>query len=231
MTRPRTPYGIELPGRLAATMIKVLAAEMSDPGRLSRGKRYWAESAVVDIDIEPGVVVARVQGARPAPYRVQLNARPGAQAPSRSEVTVRCNCPDDDGSGRWACKHSVAALFALADQIAIDPAVLEQWRGGTASPVGESAHQPDGGKKPAGGEPDGGEPEDSEEPDDERRARSGSRALEPAHDRLGGLLSTPGGCPLPAIPVFSDAAHPRFPDRLTAEVLRDALEHLLLRWE
>ena len=38
MTRPRRPFGANHPGRLPATMMKVLAAEMSDPSRLRRGK-------------------------------------------------------------------------------------------------------------------------------------------------------------------------------------------------
>lgn len=38
MSKPRRPYG-NPPGRLPATMIKVLAAELSDQGRLARGKR------------------------------------------------------------------------------------------------------------------------------------------------------------------------------------------------
>jgi hypothetical protein len=39
MSRPRKPFGPNPPGRLPATMLKVLAAELSDQGRLSRGRR------------------------------------------------------------------------------------------------------------------------------------------------------------------------------------------------
>ena len=49
MSPPRRPFGADQPGRLQATMLKVLAAEMSDPGRLARGKRLRAEDAVVDL--------------------------------------------------------------------------------------------------------------------------------------------------------------------------------------
>ena len=45
-------------------MMKVLAAEMSDPGRLRRGKRLRAEDAVVDIVIGHGAVTARGAGHR-----------------------------------------------------------------------------------------------------------------------------------------------------------------------
>ena len=62
--KPRQPYGANPPGRLPATMIKVLAAELSDQGRLSRGKRYWAEDAVVDIVVGHGAVTGVIQGSR-----------------------------------------------------------------------------------------------------------------------------------------------------------------------
>ena len=39
MSRAAPPFGPDQPGRLQATMLKVLAAEISDPGRLLRGKR------------------------------------------------------------------------------------------------------------------------------------------------------------------------------------------------
>ena len=65
MSRPRKPFGSSHPGRLPATMVKVLAAEMSDPQRLRRGKQYAHDGSVTDIIIEPGLVTAEVQGSRP----------------------------------------------------------------------------------------------------------------------------------------------------------------------
>jgi hypothetical protein len=128
MSKPRKPYGPNPPGRLAATMIKVLAAEMSDSGRLGRGKRYWNDDAVMDLVIGHGVVTAEVQGSRATPYVVTIGATPGDGVPTRRSVRVQCTCPDDDGFDA-ACKHAVAALFALSDEVAIDPAVLDRWRG------------------------------------------------------------------------------------------------------
>ena len=52
MSRPRKPFGANHPGRLPATMMKVLAAEMSDPSRLRRGKQYAKDGSVLDIIIE-----------------------------------------------------------------------------------------------------------------------------------------------------------------------------------
>ncbi len=128
MSRPRKPYGPNPPGRLHATMIKVLAAEMSDPGRLGRGKRYWADDAVIDLVIGHGVLTAEVQGSRAQPYVVTIRASEGDGVPSRRQVRVYCTCPDDEGPDS-ACKHAVATLFALSDEVAIDPDVVDRWRG------------------------------------------------------------------------------------------------------
>ena len=95
MSRPRKPFGPNPPGRLPATIVKVLAAELSDQGRLARGKRYWAEHAVTDIVIGHGVVTAEIQGSRREPYIVTLVATPGSGVPGKREVTARCTCPDD----------------------------------------------------------------------------------------------------------------------------------------
>ena len=128
MSPPRRPFGADQPGRLQATMLKVLAAEMSDPGRLARGKRLRAEDAVVDLVIGHGAATAVVQGSRPDPYVVTLLTRAGRSVPTRREVTVRCTCPDDDAVGSDACKHAVAALFALADEVSLDLDALARWR-------------------------------------------------------------------------------------------------------
>src|SRR5581483_2727576 len=41
-------------------------------GRLSRGRTYAQAGRVHDLQIEPGLVTARVIGTRPTPYRVEL---------------------------------------------------------------------------------------------------------------------------------------------------------------
>jgi len=46
--------------------------ESIDPGRLSRGKGYARKGQVVDIEIEPGLVSASVQGTRKKPYKIKL---------------------------------------------------------------------------------------------------------------------------------------------------------------
>lgn len=44
--------------------------------RLERGKRYVRTGAVVDLEIQKGKVVARVQGRRKAPYKVEIRISP-----------------------------------------------------------------------------------------------------------------------------------------------------------
>lgn len=44
--------------------------------RLSRGKRYIRSGAVIDLKIQKGKILARVQGRRKAPYKVEIRISP-----------------------------------------------------------------------------------------------------------------------------------------------------------
>jgi uncharacterized Zn finger protein len=55
--------------------IKVLEALM-DSGRLSRGRSYARRGQVISIDIEVGLVKAKVQGSQPRPYNVTIQLKP-----------------------------------------------------------------------------------------------------------------------------------------------------------
>ena len=48
-------------------MVKVLAAEMSDPSRHRKGKQYAIDGSILDIIIEPGIVTCEIQGSRSMP--------------------------------------------------------------------------------------------------------------------------------------------------------------------
>ena len=89
MSRPRKPFGATHPGRLPATMMKVLAAEMSDPQRLRRGKQYAHDGSVTDIIIEPGVVTCEIQGSRSTPYIAQIEVTAGDGMPLRRDITTQ----------------------------------------------------------------------------------------------------------------------------------------------
>ncbi|EEP71039.1 zinc finger protein [Micromonospora sp. ATCC 39149] len=48
--------------------------------RLTRGRSYARAGQVLDLDVAPGVVTARVQGSRPQPYRVRIALEPFPEA-------------------------------------------------------------------------------------------------------------------------------------------------------
>lgn len=81
-----------------------------DPGRLSRGRAYARRGQVVDLDLTPGRVKARVQGSRPEPYDVnvripaygpqewaRLTAALGAQALHRAKLLAGEMPPEIEG--------------------------------------------------------------------------------------------------------------------------------------
>ncbi len=129
MSRPRKPFGTTQPGRLPATMMKVLAAEMSDPARHRRGKQYASDGSVLDIIIEQGVVTCEIQGSRSMPYVASIAVTRGSGMPLRRDLTCACSCPDDDNWDGHACKHVVAALYTLSNEFLIEPELLDVWRG------------------------------------------------------------------------------------------------------
>jgi uncharacterized Zn finger protein len=55
--------------------------ESSDVGsRLKRGRGYARSGQVIELDVEAGVVIARVQGSRHTPYRVRIRCKPFSDA-------------------------------------------------------------------------------------------------------------------------------------------------------
>lgn len=44
--------------------------------RLTRGRSYARQGQVVSIDVEPGIVTAKVQGSQPRPYKVKIQLQP-----------------------------------------------------------------------------------------------------------------------------------------------------------
>jgi uncharacterized Zn finger protein len=217
---PRRPFGPDQPGRLQATMLKVLAAELSDGGRLARGKRLWADDAVIDLVIGHGAVTARVQGSRPVPYVVTLLTAAGRSVPGRREVTARCTCPDDDTGTALACKHAVAALFALAAEVSLDPDVLDRWRQTDSLPA-----EP--------GTPDDA-PRTAVRPTTPASSHRASSPADPLAGRIDELLRPPPGSPLPDLPEPAALPAPvaaALPDPLLASVLADALDRLRVRWD
>jgi uncharacterized Zn finger protein len=198
-------------------MIKVLAAELSDQGRLSRGKRYWAEDAVVDIVVGHGAVTAVIQGSRPDPYVVTIEATQGTGVPSKREVWITCTCPDD-GVETEACKHAVAALFALSDEVAIEPALVERWRTGSAR------------RRPAAGLAEVVPLRRQQSQAAPSRAAEPPPPRDPVADELAMLLGAPNAATPPEFPELTPIQHTGIRDRQLSDVLADAIEHLAIDW-
>lgn len=239
MAPPRKPYGPNPPGRMPSTMIRVLAAEMSDQSRLSRGKRYHADDAVIDIVIGHGAVTAEVRGSRFEPYVVTIEADSGSGVPSRRELWVQCTCPDDSGTGSTLCKHAVAAMFALSDEVALDPQLVDRWRSGRRRPPVDgladvtelNARRRGDVERDAGADDDN----DDKDDDDDRPDAEVIRLREPERDVgldvLAALLAAPAGGGPPTLPEVDTIDHARLRDAMVRDVLDDALDRLELRWE
>lgn len=234
MSRPRKPYGPNPPGRLFGTMIKVLAAEISDQGRLSRGKQYWAEDAVIDIVVGHGAVTAEIQGSRPQPYVVTLEASSGTGVPGKRDLWVQCTCPDDIGTGTDACKHTVAALFALSDEVTIEPELVDRWRHSRRQP---RPHQSaDVAPLPRRVDEDHTDQDDQlDDGLDDQRPDAEVIELrprpDPVPDKISVLLRAPAGASPPTFPELEPLDHRDLRDRLVHDVLDDALDELGIRWE
>jgi hypothetical protein len=213
-------------------MMKVLAAEMSDPARLRRGKQYAKDGSVLDIVIDPGTVTCEIQGSRSTPYIAMVEVRPGDGMPLRRDVQFTCTCPDDDNWDGYACKHVVATLFTLSDEFLMEPELLDLWRGG-------DIERDDGpGEAGAGEDPDD-EDDDGDATLSERRrghlrlvgASERSAPEPPRVDPLVDLLRLPENAELPEVGEI-ERIEPMLPrSRELASVLRDALGNLRIDWD
>ncbi len=249
MSRPRKPFGTSMPGRLPATMMKVLAAEMSDPTRHRRGKQYASDGSVLDIIIEPGTVSCEIQGSRSTPYVAIVQVTGGSGMPLRRDITCTCSCPDDDNWDGHACKHVVATLYTLSNEFLIEPELLDVWRGNDA---GDTSGSEDGSER---ADPvsdrrvdDNDDDDDSDsdftpssgrrrhlslvrdDDDEEDRAPVPAAPIE-IIDSLASVLQLQPGTELPEVPMLERADLRPPKDRELAAVLRDALQHVRVDWD
>lgn len=101
-----------------------------DAGAWQRGQIIHANSAVIDVDVDPtGTVISgRVRGTRPRPYQQMISLRPG-----NNGVIIHgtCSCPVHTN-----CKHVVAVLIEAEFRIAANG-----WAHGPAQgQIGVSEH-------------------------------------------------------------------------------------------
>jgi hypothetical protein len=245
MTRPRKPFGSSQPGRLPATMVKVLAAEMSDPSRHRKGKQYANDGSILDIIIEPGIVTCEIQGSRSMPYVASIEVLPGSGMPLRRDLTCSCSCPDDDNWSGHACKHVVAALYTLSNEFLIEPELLDVWRNSSDGTQVADKERTDRLFHNSDGDSDDDLDEDEVDTDSIRGTRRHLSIVrdiddddEPAprppsvfEDPLRQVLRLQPGTELPDIPKLerADLRAPR--DRDLATSLRDALAHVRVDWD
>ena len=253
MSRPRKPFGANHPGRLPATMMKVLAAEMTDPSRLRRGKQYSKDGSVLDIVIDRGIVTCEIQGSRSTPYIASLEVTQGDGMPLRRDVVATCTCPDDDNWDGYACKHVVAAMFTFSDELLLEPELLDVWRNRTPDTPADDEHDvastdddPDRSTAPrrghlrlvgadehrsrdlaTGAVDNPADTGDGEPGSSTEKRRGDDRFADPLSD----LLTPPDGTALPEISLLVeiDPLMPR--SRELAAVYRDALSHLRVDWD
>lgn len=118
-------------GKLLAARLEMLAAEISEPGRLWRGRSYVDSGAVLVIELVDGRVHARVQGSSSEPYRVTV-ARVHHDGPvRRTDLHWSCTCADS--APALACKHVAAIVLTIAARVVDDPALLDRWGEGSSS--------------------------------------------------------------------------------------------------
>ena len=90
------------------------------------------------------MVRGQVQGSRYDPYVTELHVAAADRqdepldlveaVPDRDEIAAACTCPDAAPSGGTFCKHVLATLLVLADELTVQPDLLTRWRStGTAS--------------------------------------------------------------------------------------------------
>jgi uncharacterized Zn finger protein len=203
-------------------MMKVLAAESSDPQRLRRAKQYAADGSVLDIAVLPGVVSVEVQGSRSTPYLASIEVRPGNGMPLRRDLSFSCTCPDHDNFDGFACKHVLAGMLVFSDELLLEPELLDVWRRHDARSAINDAGEP------------GADTDDEGAASGPKRRRGHLSLVPPIEprptDSLAEFLAVPAGSALPA-EIHLEPSDPQFPRRRElAEVLRDALAHTRIDW-
>jgi hypothetical protein len=209
-------------------MMKVLAAEMTDPSRLRRGKQYAKDGSVLDVVIEPGVVTCEIQGSRSMPYIASVEVTAGDGMPLRRDIATSCTCPDDDNWDGYACKHIVATMFVLSDEFLLEPELLDVWRDRSVPEATDATPGFEDDDEPVRADRSGRHLRLVRPDEADRKPRTVST---PPADPLAELMRTPEGAALPELPDL-ERIEPDLPrSRELATVLRDAIGHLRIEWD
>ncbi|MCH7231068.1 SWIM zinc finger family protein [Glycomyces sp. L485] len=169
----------------------------TDSGRIARGRSYARSGAVGEFEVDEGFAAVQVRGSRGRRYSVALRVT------EFGDISGRCDCPD----GSWICKHIVAALFGLIDEIDRNGRLLRVLHG---MEFPESADI-----DPA--------------PEDSGRTRWAAEAYENGPTPAEAFARTPAALPEPP-PVPAEPEQPCFhlgpydPGRFTDEIDADGLD-------
>ena len=205
----------EREAKLLATMLNVLVTGASDQSRLTRGRTYARQGAVIGLEVLPGIITASVQGSRARPYDVTVRVgaaepplTPISLVPDHDEVGFTCSCPDWDDP----CKHAVAVMIAFADAVADNPTLVRVWRGRGGRELAERAVV-------------GSRIGAAEVPPPAADRVSG--VDDTARAALAGYLAAPADASLPELERVAPLAGPQVTwGDLWEEMLADALDHL-----
>lgn len=106
-----------------------MAIDLGDPGRMSRARKLHRAGLVGAVHVESGRLSTTVfedDRALDVTVSLSLPLRRGTLVPDVSAVsTTTCGCEDDG----VVCKHVLAAVLALAEEVEADPEVLQLWTG------------------------------------------------------------------------------------------------------
>jgi uncharacterized Zn finger protein len=103
--------------------------ELCTPQSFSRGEEYYSEGLVHNLLKKGSTVTAIVRGTNN--YKVEINIE-------RNTIGASCSCPYDWGG---YCKHIVATLLGLAEEISIDMGEVEAEQGTTQAKISDLSRE------------------------------------------------------------------------------------------
>jgi hypothetical protein len=136
----------------------------------------------------------------------------------------------------------VAAFFALADEVTIEPELIDRWRHSARVAREPEPADPDEVTRlrhttVASNDDDDDDDDDEDDDADGRTSGSGADVIElrprvdADADAISHLLRAPAGASPPSFPDVDELDHGPIRNRQFADVLDDALDHLAIRWE
>jgi len=125
----------------AARALANLAIELGDPGRMAKARRLYRSGAVSAVDFDKATAYASVTDSNGDIYEVELRvqtAPANANAPGAEDISVTCSCDDS----AEACRHALATVLAIAEQVEINPRTLQDWTSSQAEDGSSSDDSP-----------------------------------------------------------------------------------------